>query len=99
MDKEAYILVQRICEHYEVERGFVESLHELELIRLKKEEDALYLSHDELDQLEKFMRLHRDLNINVEGLGVVSQLLEQVEKLKEEVNTLKRKLNYYEGSV
>ena len=96
MSEEEYILVQRICEHYDVDSGFVESLHELELIRLKKEEEALYLSHDELDQLEKLIRLHRDLNINVEGLGAVSQLLDKIEQLQEEIKTLKFKLNQYE---
>ena len=43
------------------------------------------------------IRLHHELNVNIEGIDVVFNLLQQQLKLKEEVNTLKNKLQIYEN--
>ncbi len=49
-----------------------------------------------IPQVEKIMRLHFDLNINLEGIDVIINLLQQIETLQEEITQLKRRLSLYE---
>jgi uncharacterized protein YoxC len=46
--------------------------------------------------LERLVRLHQDLNINLEGLGAVSHLLHKVNALQEEVQKLRKRVQKYE---
>ena len=39
------------------------------------------------------VRLHQDLNINIEGLEAVHQLLQRNSAMQEEIRLLKQKLN------
>jgi hypothetical protein len=43
------------------------------------------------------MRLHYDLEINLEGIDAIYNLLKQVEDLQNQVVTLRNKLNIYEN--
>ena len=42
------------------------------------------------------MRLHFDLDINLEGVDAIYNLLKQVESLKEEITALHNRLRFYE---
>ena len=46
-------------------------------------------------QVEKMIRLHYDLNINLEGVDVIYNLLNQVNSLKKEITDLQNKLLFY----
>ena len=43
------------------------------------------------------IRLHNELNVNIEGIDVVFNLLEKEKELREELNALKNKLKLYEN--
>lgn len=42
------------------------------------------------------MRLHYDLEINIEGIDAIYNLLEQVNSLRKEITTLNNRLRLYE---
>ncbi len=86
------ITISQFCEIYEIPSDFIESLQKYELIELIRAENTAYIHHEQVAQIEKFMRLHYDLNINFEGLDVIHNLLNQLETLQQEVILLKNKL-------
>ena len=47
--------------------------------------------------LEKIVRLHNELNVNLEGIDVVFNLLEKERKLRKELNAVKNRLRLYEN--
>ncbi|MEZ4805825.1 MAG: chaperone modulator CbpM [Bacteroidia bacterium] len=47
--------------------------------------------------LEKILRLHRDLNVNIEALDVVLNLLNKIDELQLEVNQLNNRLRLHES--
>jgi hypothetical protein len=96
MDKESLIPIRRVCQHYEIEISFVDSLYDLELIELTTIEEEVYIHHEAVSDLERLVRLHQDLNINLEGLGAVSHLLHKVNALQEEVQKLRKRVQKYE---
>lgn len=96
MQPEHLILVRDFCAYHHVEITFVETLAANGLIETTTIEQTLYVEPTQLTPLEKFVRLHRDLNIHADDLDVVSDLLDRMETLQNEVITLQNRLRFYE---
>ena len=90
------ISIQQFCTLYDVPVTFIEALHDYELVEITITENETFLQTKQLNDVEKMMRLHYDLEINLEGVDAIYNLLKQVENLQSQVRTLKNKLNSYE---
>ncbi|MBD2699708.1 chaperone modulator CbpM [Spirosoma sp. BT702] len=90
------ISVREFCRHHHIEITFVESLADNGLIETTIVEQIRYVEPEQLTRLEKFVRLHQDLSIHVDDLDVVSDLLDRVESLQEQVLHLQNRLFFYE---
>ncbi len=90
------ISIHKICESYQIPQSFFEALQQFDLIPIQQESGELMIDESALPQVEKIMRLHFDLNINMEGIDVINNLLQQIEQLQSELNELKRRLQLYE---
>jgi len=96
MDTTHLISIQQFCKHYQVPITFISALKDYELVEITITETDQYIKTTQINTVEKMMRLHYDLDINLEGIDAVYNLLQQVEKLQEEVKNLKNKLNAYQ---
>ncbi|MEM5565472.1 chaperone modulator CbpM [Psychroserpens sp. AS72] len=96
MDTTQLISIQQFCTHYKVSEAFIHTLHEYELVEITITEDENYLQTNQINDVEKMMRLHYDLNINIEGIDAIYNLLKQVEQLQSQIKTLNNKLNSFE---
>lgn len=91
------IPTQTLCSHYNIEISFVDSLHQMGLIQIEIVEQNQYIHQDQIGALEKIIRLHDELNVNLEGIDVVLNLLEKEKELRDELNALKNRLRLYDG--
>lgn len=89
MGKANWISIEQCCVYYNIERSFVQKLDEHGLIELSRSEETVYISFEQLSDLEKYVHLHFELEINLEGLETIKHLLDQVQTLQKEVNRLK----------
>jgi len=96
MTEEQFILVSTFCEKYQVEPSFVQSLSEYGLIEMNNINESDFISLDRIHDVEKFIHLHYDLDINVEGIDAISHLLARLKVLQDEIASLKNKLRMYE---
>lgn len=96
MGTENLIPVDQVCMYHDVEISFVDALHAFGLIELVVVENNRYLSNEQLKDLEKMMRLHYELNINLEGIDAVSNLLQRIAYLEQELLAAKNKLKLFE---
>jgi hypothetical protein len=96
MQEEDLILIVEFCRNYEIEQSFVQSLQEYGLIELRQIEDKQFIHKDALLELERYVHLHYDLNINMEGLDAIHNLLEKIKNLQHELNQLRNRLNIHE---
>ncbi|WP_033960360.1 chaperone modulator CbpM [Psychroserpens jangbogonensis] len=96
MDTTHLISIQQFCTHYNVSKSFITALHEYELIEITITDNEDYLKINQLNDVEKMIRLHYELDINLEGIDVIYNLLKQLEHLQFEIRTLKNKLNAFE---
>jgi len=60
-------------------------LYEYGLVAVVVKEDTHYLPIQQLPKAEKILRLHSDLDINLEGIAVITRLLKRMEKMQNEI--------------
>lgn len=98
MEIQEYIPIDIFCRQHGVDITFISSLEEYGLIELVKINEADCLTCNQLVEVEKFVRLNADLEINLEGIDVITHLLNRVKEMQDEMQQLKNKLRLYEVS-
>ena len=96
METKNLISVQLICKRYNVPVSFINTLQEYQLIEIIVEKDDFFIHTKQIKEVEKMMRLHYDLDINLEGVDAIYNLLRKVDSLEQEITTLHNKLRFYE---
>ncbi|ADX68742.1 MULTISPECIES: chaperone modulator CbpM [Weeksella] len=91
--KSYQITIVQFCQYHQIDPEFITQLQDFGLIEI--EEPNHPLTEDEIDLLERYKKFHYDLGINLEGLDVVKNLLEQIEQLQKEVRTLRQLESYF----
>lgn len=98
MNEKHLIPTQTLCMHYNIEVSFVDTLNKMGLIQIETIEETHFIHKDQISDLEKILRLHNELNVNLEGIDIVFNLLEKERQLQNEVNALKNRLKLYENT-
>ncbi len=96
METENLITLEQFCSVYEVNDSFVLSLQEFGLIEVITVEKKQYLNALHLKKIESIMRLHYDLNINMEGIDTITILLGKIQALQQELKETRNRLLFYE---
>ncbi len=93
MEREELIPAKDFCMHHNIEYSFISSLENSGLISITSVKRSSFIPADEMHKLEKFVRLHYDLDINVEGIETIHYLLEKIESMQQEIVSLRNKSN------
>lgn len=96
MEKKQLIAARTLCSKYNIEYSFVILLNEFGLLQIEKIEQNIYVHPDQIGVLEKMIRLHEELHLNMEGIDVVFNLLQKEEILRQEIIALRNRLRLYE---
>jgi chaperone modulatory protein CbpM len=96
MQTEDLIAANDFCTYYKIEYAFIDALNENGLITITTIHEDSYISASELHRLEQFVRLHTDLDINLEGIEAISHLLQKIEEMQNQITALKNKLRMFE---
>ncbi len=91
------IIVEEFCASHQLEISFIHSLKDHGMIETVFVEQSLCIYADELPRLEQIVRLHRDLDINIEGIEVISDLLVRIEEMQNEITHLRKRLDFFES--
>lgn len=89
MEREDLIPAKDFCLYHNIEYSFISSLEDSGLITVTSVEESTFIPADELDKLEKFVRLHYDLEINIEGIETIYHLLQKIEQMQREILQLR----------
>lgn len=95
MDNEELVPVEVFCSTYHVQTAFIDTLEENGLVEVTVMQERRYIAFAQLERVEKIVRLHEDLGINVEGIEAIENLLERMEKLQAEMTRLRNRLRRY----
>lgn len=99
MNIENLILIDTLSKHYNVEVTFFSNLEELGLIQITTIKSSGYIDYDQIPNLEKMIRMHHDLEINIAGIDVAINLLDKINALQKELNDSKNRLRLYENLI
>ena len=92
-----FIIADEFCANHQLEISFIHSLKDHGMIETIFVDQSLCIYADELPRLEQIVRLHRDLDINIEGIEVINDLLQRIEEMQNEIGRLRKRLDLYEG--
>lgn len=98
MSAEEFIEIGQLCLHYEIESSFIVELNDYGLIEINTVDQIHCIHQDCIGDLEKILRLHRDLSINLEGVVSVLHLLDKIEQLQVKLIAVQSRLQLYEDS-
>jgi hypothetical protein len=96
METNNYIPAKQFCEIHEIDFTFINSLNDFGLITIVMHDDIHYIEKEKISDLEKMIRMHYDLDINLEGIEAISHLLQKVNLLQDEITILKNKVTFFE---
>ncbi|SEO81227.1 MerR HTH family regulatory protein [Flavobacterium sp. CF108] len=96
MSNKNLIQIKQFCIYHEIENTFITELHNYGLVEIIVEENDEYLQPEQLPSIEKMIRMHYDLNINLEGIDAIYHLLNKIEVLQQHLTNTQNKLRIYE---
>lgn len=96
MEHQEYIAVAHLCTQYSVKEELFTNLKDTGLIKIITIEKRPCIHIDSIQTVEKIVRLHKDLNVNPEGIDVILNLLEKIDTLSAALNEHKNRLKLYE---
>jgi hypothetical protein len=81
MEKDELIRMESFCMIYEIDPAFLHILEESGLVEIVNEHDQEFITAASLEQVDKFLRIHRELHINAEGLEAIAHLLKKISRI------------------
>lgn len=99
MQTDYLIPVDEFCVIHNIEISFISSLQQNGLIEITTIKETGYIDKNQLKQIEKFIRLYYDLDINIEGIETITHLLQRVNAMQDEIQILRNRLRFYEAEM
>jgi hypothetical protein len=96
MKRDDVVLANEFCGYHNIELSFIHSLEKHGMIETIVSEEKIYLPVSALDRLEKIIRLHVELDINIEGIETITYLLDRMQTMQEQITQLTNRLKAYE---
>jgi chaperone modulatory protein CbpM len=97
METDQLISADQFCISYNVSLTFVRSLLEFGLVESVTIEETQYIQLTDLEDVERMVRLHDELDINMEGIEAIHFLLGRIREMRQEMIFLQNRLRFYEG--
>lgn len=96
MNKDELIQIELFCLHHGIEITFISALKDYGMIEIFVLEEKEYFSLEQLSHIEKIIRLHYDLDINMEGIDVIMNLLNQIDAFQNQLRSAQNRLDFFE---
>jgi hypothetical protein len=96
MTNKEMIAAEEFCSSHNVELSFLEALSQSGLLEVSRVENTTFISYEQLPDLEKLIRFHYDMDINLEGIEAIHHLLQQIKVMQQEMKLLRSRLGLYE---
>lgn len=90
------ITVKEFCINHNIGISFINSLQQTGMITITTVDETGFIDLDQIRQLEKFIRLYYEMDINLEGIEAIYHLLQKIIDQQDEITELKNRLRLYE---
>lgn len=83
MSATKYILLHKVIQFHGISRQEVDEWSEYEFFQIHRESNQEWILEDDLDQVERVIRLYRDLGVNNPGIDIILRLTRKLERLQD----------------
>lgn len=90
-----FITITEYCINYHIDPSFMVSLEESDIVSFPVVEKEKVILADQLAELDKYVHLHYDLQINIEGIDAIRHLLQRVHDMQEQIKELQNELHLH----
>jgi chaperone modulatory protein CbpM len=91
-----YIAIEEFCTHHGIQVTLVREFADFGLVHLQEQEEKAFVPAEEIEKLERMIRLHSELGINKEGLEIILNMRDQLVSLNSELETIRYRLKQLE---
>lgn len=91
-----YIKIADYCKKTKIEHTFISKLHDEGILALQQIDEQDCIQEDKLEDLEKYSRWHYDLGINLAGIDAMRHMLQRMQQMEREIQSLKSSLRFFE---
>jgi chaperone modulatory protein CbpM len=93
VDEKIMFTLTEFEQRYAIDAAFLNEMLDHGLIELRKtESDEMVLDRRALRRIESARRLHQDLEVNMPGIVLVLDLLDELRDMEEELQLLRRQV-------
>lgn len=96
MQTKNLIALNEFCNSHNITISFISSLEQIGLIEIINLNQTAFIDINQLQLLEKIVRFHFDLDINLEGIETITHLLQRINALHDEITLLRNRLRVYD---
>lgn len=86
------IIISEYCTRSKIEPEFIIQLENERLIEVYEENDIRYIHISQLKRLEQYAEWYYNLSINIEGIDVIHNLLDKIDKMQGDMARMKQRL-------
>lgn len=88
--KEHYLTMEEVCRVCRLSLHDLQELVDYDVIRPSNKANEWVFDLDQLKRLQTALRLRRDLEVNVSGVALVLDLLDELERMRSRMQLLER---------
>ena len=97
MQTEEMIAADEFCIHHNIELSFIHSLNKSGLLEILHTEEKIFVPVNQLNHLERLVRLYYEMDINLEGIETITYLLQRMNDMQQQIAHLSNRLSRYES--
>jgi chaperone modulatory protein CbpM len=85
--------ITEFTQRYAIEEKFLQDMLEHSLIEAVTDADKLYIDLANFKRIQSAIRLQKDLEINLPGIAVILQLIDELNALNHQLEILKKQID------
>lgn len=97
MQTDKLISANDFCIYHRIDLSFIYSLNQSGLIEITSIEEEVFVPVSQLKHIEQMMRMHHEMDINMEGIETVTYLLQRINFMQQQIVQLTNRLSKYES--
>lgn len=86
-----FITIKELAAFHNIEEGYIMEFVHIGIIPAHKKKSVMHIHLEDIDELERAIRLHRDLEVNLQGVEIICRLRNRIANLEEEMSLLRLK--------
>ena len=99
MATKKYITLNEFADFHRISVTLLKEFGDFGLLRIQQIENDPCILYDEIEQVERAVRLYRDLGVNKEGIEIILEMRKREEELRQEITRLRHLLKKYESRI